>query len=84
MNVTSPKTYQLHRALACSEKPEGTRGGYSRNTWGPDTSSKSSAAKKMADDTSGHKHQLQQPGPEVTVAAIILMLLQDSVLCVKA
>lgn len=60
---------QLRRASDRSERPEGARGGCSRNRRGPDTSSESSAVKKVADGTSGHKDQLRYPGSETAMAA---------------
>lgn len=63
---------QLRRASDRSERPEGARGGCSRNRRGPDTSSESSAVKKVADGTSGHRDQLRSPGSETAMAAIAL------------
>lgn len=60
---------QLRRQSDRSERPEGGRGGCSRNTRGPDTSSESSAVKKVADGTSGQKDQLRYPGSETAMAA---------------
>ena len=60
---------QLRRASDRSERPEGARGCCSRNRRGPDTSSESSAVKKVADGTSGHKDQLRYPGSETAMAA---------------
>lgn len=61
---------QLRRASERSESPDGARGGCSRNRRGPDTSSESSAVKKVADGTSGHKDQLRYPGSEAAMAAV--------------
>lgn len=60
---------QSRRASDRSERPEGARGGCSRNRRGPDTSSESSAVKKVADGTSGNKDQLRHPSSETAMAA---------------
>lgn len=59
---------QLRRQSDLSERPEGGRGGCSRNRRGPDTNSESSAVKKVADGTSGQKDQLRLPGSEIAMA----------------
>lgn len=61
---------QLRRQSDPNERPEGGRGGCSRNRRGPDTSNESSAVKKVADGTSGHENLLRHPGSDTATAAI--------------
>lgn len=59
---------QLRRQSERRERPEGGRGGCTGNRRGPDTSSESSAVKKVADGISARKHQLRRPGSEAAIA----------------